>query len=166
MPLLNKFKTLGTKLSRHSLITRDVETSSWEATPSEGILAFRTITTMLALIQEGTTFSDSKGHHSKEQSLELEILNALSTVIVRDVEVVAVTAKHNNGSGQFEVIACADLTTGRPGERLATSQPNISISEYLWSFLATVNIETLNGSIRSITTPCVGFLRMILLSLT
>jgi hypothetical protein len=58
---------------------------------SEGILAFRTITTILAEVQDGTTFSDSKA--PTEQCRELEILNALSTVIVRDVEIVAVIVK-------------------------------------------------------------------------
>jgi hypothetical protein len=105
MSLFNKLKTLKTKLSRHSLITRDPyvlpEASSPEATPSEGILAFRTITTMLALIQEGTTFSDSKGRPSTEQRRELKLLNALSTVIARNVEISAVVVKPDDDLGNL-----------------------------------------------------------------
>jgi hypothetical protein len=141
MSLFNKLKTLKTKLSRHSLITHDPyvlpEASSPEATPSEGILAFRTITTMLALIQEGTTFSDSKGRPSTEQRRELKLLNALSTVIVRNVEISAVVVKPDDGSGQLEVIACTHLTS--LGEQLTTSQPTTRIGEYFWRFLATAN---------------------------
>lgn len=159
MSLFNKFKTLRTKLSRHSLNTPDpdvppLETPSpeatpSEATPSEAILAFRTITTMLALVQEGTSFSDSKGLHNVELRRELKLVNALSTVIVRDVEIAAVVVKPDNGSGQLEVIACTHLTS--LGKELTTPQPNPSINEYFWRFLATANPR--KDEVLSVTPP-------------
>ena len=110
--------------------------SSPEIIP-EAILAFRTITTMLAVVQEGTTFSDSKKSPLPEQRQELEILNALSTVIVRDVEVVAVIVK-DRSTEQLEVIACTHLAA--PEKKLTTPQSNTTtISDYFWKFLVTAN---------------------------
>jgi hypothetical protein len=129
-------KKIGTFISHDPLKRKGSGSSESEPIP-EGILAFRTITTMLAVIQEGTTFSDSKTSPSAEQRQELNILNSLSTVIVRDAEVVAVIVKDGSAE-RLEVIACTHLTG--PEGKLTSSQPNTTtISEYFWKFLVTAN---------------------------
>lgn len=75
----------------------------------DAILAFRTITTMLSLIQSPTetTSTRAKEVPSKDKRRELKILDALSAVAVRRYEIVAVVAKSYNGSN-LEVIASVD----------------------------------------------------------
>ena len=155
-------KTFGSLISPDRGTIPPLETSSPEATPSKkkasslrkkayGILAFRTITTMLAEVQDGTTFSDSKTALFAEQCQELKILNALSTVIVRDVEIAAVIVK-DGSARQLEVIACTHLTS--PEGKLTTSQPNTTtISEYFWKFLVTANPRRLGDKLLSDTPP-------------
>lgn len=72
----------------------------------DAILAFRTITTMLSLIQSPTetTSTREKEDFTKDKRRELKILDALSAVAVRRFEIVAVVAKSYNGSN-LEVIA-------------------------------------------------------------
>ena len=70
------------------------------------ILAFRTITTMLASIQQGRPFkfslNDSKLSAAQQQ--ELKISNALANLAIADHEVVAVATAH---AEELSVIACS-----------------------------------------------------------
>src|SRR5277367_1787639 len=70
------------------------------------ILAFRTITTMLAHIQQERPFKillkDSK--ISAEQQMELKISNALANLAVADVDVVAVATEHSQK--ELNIVAC------------------------------------------------------------
>jgi hypothetical protein len=147
-PLVGAMKTIKKKLSNLKLpfigTSSNTNNPSEATTPPENILAFRTITTMLSHIQEGTTFSDSRCSVSKELGRELEILNALSTVIVRDVEIVAVTAKPDNGSGKLEVIC----TCTHPVNQLTSPQTNTG---YLSRFFAIANPR--RDEVLSLTPP-------------
>ena len=69
------------------------------------ILAFRTITKLLALIQQEQAFRTDTGMPAADQRLELKLINALSTVAVIDHEVVAVVNKSGNDSGKVGLIA-------------------------------------------------------------
>ena len=70
---------------------------------SQSVLAFSTITTMLAQIKQVRTFRDNC-QHSRPHKV-VRALNALATLLVREKEAVAVVG--NPTSAQFEVIACA-----------------------------------------------------------
>lgn len=71
----------------------------------EALLAFRTITTMLSLIQSPTEVTNTgQKDISRVQRHDLRVLDALSAVIVREHEVAAVMAKPYNGAS-VEVFA-------------------------------------------------------------
>jgi hypothetical protein len=71
----------------------------------EAILAFRTITTMLSHLQSPTKFASTRSQNlSKDDRKNLKVLDALSAVIVRQHEIVAVMAKASKGSN-IEVFA-------------------------------------------------------------
>ena len=79
---------------------------------SYGILAFRTITTILAKIQQKSSISNNKlSPNSDAERQELSILNAFATVTVMDDEKVAVVANRHpeNLNGEFEILACQQL---------------------------------------------------------
>ena len=64
----------------------------------KAILAFRTITSMLSLIQSPTTTTNTgQIKASREQRAELRVLDALSAVVVREHEVAAVMVRPFNG---------------------------------------------------------------------
>ena len=97
--------------------------------PPESVLAFSTITTMLAQIKQARTFSNNP--KSSKSRKALRALNALATLLVRDKEVVAVVG--NQASGQFEVIACA-----------TASVPN-DIDGGSWKWIITPNVRKDTG---------------------
>lgn len=91
----------------------------------ENILAFRTITTLLEMIQplkprplhllpneHGLSFTSQK---------ELKLADALSTVAVIDHEVVAVVANRTNG--QLKVIACTNPSYDHEDQQLIKQAP-------------------------------------------
>jgi len=62
-----------------------------------GVLAFRTITTMLALIQSPTETTQIEPIHlSKSQCKELRVLDALATLLVREYKVIMIMAEPYN----------------------------------------------------------------------
>lgn len=82
---------------------------------SKAILAFRTITTILSLIQSGrpTTVSASDSgteQINKNTRHELRVLDALSAVIVRRYEIAAVMTKRYDGS-KIEVLISVNDTS-------------------------------------------------------
>jgi hypothetical protein len=93
----------------------------------DAILAFRTITFMLSLIQSPTAIinPDGKEDLSKDQRYELKVLDSLAAVVVRQHEIVAVMAKSYNGSN-LEVVASVDnvdLAVNTPQHTVTTQSP-------------------------------------------
>jgi hypothetical protein len=95
---------------------------------TEALHAFRTISTMLSLIQStrlrGTAGNRPKSGRQEKQLLQL--LDAFAAVLVRNNGVIAVTARPYNVSGKVEVLASY---LGN-GESLTISQP-WSTSQFL-----------------------------------
>lgn len=112
--------TIKHKLSRLSIGTCDEAPN--EELP-ETIRAHATITTMLSLVKRTRmAFSTTNVKFTdKRRRQELKVLNALATVLDRDVEVVAVVGKSDDGSGELKVIVSAHLV--RDMERRPTAQP-------------------------------------------
>lgn len=104
------------------------------------ILAFRMITTMLALIQQNQPFQ--LGHqpkYSAEEALELKLSNAFATLAVTFREVVAVFT--NFDPSHLEVIVSADLSDQK-GLLNAELQPPPGILtkiEKMWNIIFTKN---------------------------
>ncbi len=105
-------------LSFTSLATLDLLKFKNDRKPSKnanskqnGILAFRTITTMLALIQSPTeTTQIEPVHLSKSQCKELRVLDALAALLVREYEVVVIMAEPYDGKS-IQVISIVNLNT-------------------------------------------------------
>ena len=74
------------------------------------VLAFRTISTVLAAIQKGPLGIDVGSiaiHKPIPSTLELKILTALATVLVRQHEIVAVSSRVTGNPTNVDVVACA-----------------------------------------------------------
>ena len=99
------------------------ESSSGLDSKTEAIYAFRTITTMLSLIQSkrDTACKRQKlGQQEKLVHTQLQLLDAFAAVLVRNNGVITVTSKpYNHGSGEVEVLA----SYMGNGESHITSQP-------------------------------------------
>jgi hypothetical protein len=82
-----------------------VDESTRRSADPDAILAFRTITYMLSVIQSPTLIVNAGGNEglSKEERQELRVLDALSAIAVRQHEVVAVIGK--SFSDHIEVVA-------------------------------------------------------------
>jgi hypothetical protein len=108
---------------------------------AEAIRAFRTITTMLSLLQsDSRTVPTDDGSNVGSSRKELKILNALATVVIREYGVSAVVAEPYDQSGNIQVLA--SLTYHNRVERpLVIPQPSSSknISDYLSKFLYVQN---------------------------
>lgn len=79
----------------------------------EQILVFRTITTLLAMVQQqpqNVLVDEALKAETREQRIELKVLNALATIIVMDKEVVAVAAEYRLGDGKFGIVASKQVT--------------------------------------------------------
>lgn len=101
---------------------------------TEAIHAFRTITTMLSLIQS------TRGPAGNQENLvdsQLQLLDALAALLVRNNGVIAVTAMPYDDSGKVEVLA--SYTGNR--ESLITPQPQSAspIMNILRNFLVSQN---------------------------
>lgn len=78
-----------------------------------GVLAFRTITTMLALIQSPTeTTQIEPVHLSKLQRKKLRVLDALAALLVREYEVVAIMEEPYDGKS-IQVISIVNLNNAK-----------------------------------------------------
>ena len=100
------------------------------------ILAFRTITKLLSLIQQERVFevSYSRGILLPEDRLELKLTNAFSTLAVIEHEVVAVVTKHTREL--LQVIACTQTSINQGP--LTTPLPSGPMSQ-VWHLLFTQN---------------------------
>ena len=74
----------------------------------KNILAFRTITKLLSLIQQERAFQALQPRSEDNRRLELKLINALATVAVIEHEVVAVVTKHFSPQtpDTLEITAC------------------------------------------------------------
>jgi hypothetical protein len=85
-------------------------------TNKELIHQFRTITTMLKVLREAPTISEGGAMHvedtfiSQEREQELQVLDALSTILVRNHETVAVVSQPGDRTGDYEIVACAHFS--------------------------------------------------------
>jgi hypothetical protein len=88
---------------------------------TEALYAFRTITTMLSLIQStrGTGTAGNRPKLGCQEKQLLQLLDAFAAVLVRNNGVIAITARPYDGSGKVEVLASY---LGN-GESLTISQP-------------------------------------------
>lgn len=108
--------------------------------PSEGIpqniLAFRTITTLLEIIQQERPFKviDDERKLSDSDRRELKLSSAFSTVAVANHEVVAIVAKQC--PGKLEVMACNYDSTNQ--QTIEPPQPS-SNSTFSFAVLFTKN---------------------------
>lgn len=105
------------------------------------ILAFRTITTMLAQIRQEQPFkvSDPRLDMSDQNRHELKISNALATVAVTDKDIVAVTTKRH--SKQLEVIVCTRLCYDHENQLITQSSPSSTIMSQIWQLVVTKNFR-------------------------
>ena len=88
-----------------------------------GILAFRTITTMLALIQCPTETSKIEPVQiSKEEIKELRFLDALAALLIRDYEKVATMVEPYDGKS-IQIISIVNLNNPGP----AATEPSWAI---------------------------------------
>jgi hypothetical protein len=87
---------------------------------TEALHAFRTITTMLSLIQSARGTAGNRPKFSSQEKRQLQLLDALAAVLVRNNGVIAVTARSydSDDSGKVEVLA----TYLGNGESLTISQ--------------------------------------------
>jgi hypothetical protein len=115
--------------------TRVVRVPPLKDVPRE-ILAFRTITRLLGLIQAARTSQNTGGPNS-QQRLELKLTNALSTVAVIDHEVVAVVNNRRSGveSGKVGLIAYVEPPNDTPPPESSSLIPD------LWKILFSQNFR-------------------------
>jgi hypothetical protein len=112
---------------------------SLNATPPN-ILAFRTITKLLSLIQQGRAIQVSEVKPQDGQRQQLKIMNALSTVAVMEHEIIAVVNNFNAGmfdltSNTLDLIACVESSNEEPPIAPSSS----SFSKWLWDVVGTQN---------------------------
>lgn len=117
-------------------------TSKKSASDSD-IMAFRTMTTIISLIQRTDPSLKapelSPPSPTDEQSRELRVLSALATILVMEHEKVAVVAKHGNSSGGgVEVFACTDSSAGK-NTKSDSESSYADIFQYLWNFVVAEN---------------------------
>ena len=109
---------------------------------TEALLAFRTITTMLSLIQSNANTDSDAGLNVKNSRKELKILNAFATVAIREYGVAAVVAAPYDQSGNIQVLASVSYLNHDEGQ-LTIPQPSLSnkVTDYLSRFLFNLNPE-------------------------
>ena len=124
-----------------------------ESDKIQALLAFRTIITMLSLIQsERDTENGVAKQVSSQEKRDLRILDALAAISVRRNDVVAVAAQHDK-SGNVQVILSVHFV--QAGLTI-TRKPNPSIGptafEKLWRFLVARNPRAMKPSLAAAST--------------
>jgi hypothetical protein len=104
----------------------------------ENILAFRTITTLLAEMQQQSLISEDDLKPKTPNELEeLSILNALATVIVMDGSYVIATVASTHPGGKIEVVACKQpISKEKKNEATASTS---TLSHVIKSFVVLMN---------------------------
>jgi hypothetical protein len=113
----------------------------------QNILAFRTITTLLAKIQQDrpAVYSNALDRTDLTDSRrrELKISNALANLAIVDTDIVALVSKLTNFSDGLEVVVC-----GNPdGDNDQTAKPSESPPS-IWDILFARNSPNLIGPLR------------------
>lgn len=129
--------------SPHDSVVRDTTTDIAQNSPSDdipaNILAFRTITKLLSLIQQDRSIEPQETWHpDATKQRELQIINALATVAVIEHEIVAVVNNHYSdvldpelGPPKLSVVAIVDP----PHEK------NIAPPSPSWKVMITQNLR-------------------------
>lgn len=129
-----------------NLTSKKLDSNSANATLPESILAFRSITTLLAALQglrggEITTTPSDNSLLSREVRQELKILAALATVLVRKWEVVAIVSLNDERAQQgnpIKAIACTHSDSADDKKQPEPSQM-VSVKPPSWSLFTTGN---------------------------
>jgi hypothetical protein len=103
------------------------------------LAAFRTITAMLALIQQDRPLQLCSEDPTEKEESELKIYSAISTLAVTDHEVVAVMA--NPAPPTLQLIVCQGQSSKSDGGQPISIQPSSSLprGRRVWEVLATQN---------------------------
>jgi len=104
----------------------------------EALSAFRTITTMLSLIQSVRDTAGNVSNADSSDKPELTILDAFAALTIRHHGVVALTAKPDR-STDFQVLATADLKSGDMNHSQPSSTPSQSKKRWPWEIHLTQN---------------------------
>ena len=104
----------------------------------EALSAFRTITTMLSLIQSVRDTAGNVSNADSSDKLELTILDVFAALTIRHHGVVALTAKPDR-STDFQVLATADLKSGDMNHSQPSSTPSQSKKHWPWKIYLTQN---------------------------
>ena len=104
----------------------------------EALSAFRTITTMLSLIQSVWDTAGNVSNADSSDKPELTILDVFAALTIRHHGVVALTAKPDR-STDFQVLATADLKSGDMNHSQPSSTPSQSKKRWPWEIHLTQN---------------------------
>jgi len=113
------------------------EVASSEPNESDNLIAFHTITSLLSKIQQESQISDKDVQMDEiglQKHMELKLLNALTTVLVMDHEVMAVVANHSYPK-TVDILACTQ--SDAPIQQVRTETPR-SLG-LLWELLVSWN---------------------------
>ena len=137
MPSLKLFKKDKAKNSpKGSTNSKNANLSAHSK--DESILAFRTITTMLSLIQQPSeTTKVEPVHIPKAKRKELRVLDSLAALLVRNHEVVTVMTVPSNGNS-IQIISVVNLNQSRPALTI-TPQPGMSLSPWNLEWWLSIN---------------------------
>jgi len=97
--------------------------ASSEPNEPNNLIAFRTITSLLSKIQQESQMSDKDVQMDDiglQKHMELKLLNALTTVLVMDHEVMAVVANHSYPK-TVNILACTQ--SDAPIQQVRTKMP-------------------------------------------
>ena len=104
----------------------------------EALSAFRTITTMLSLIQSVRENTDNISNAESSDKQELTILDAFAALTIRHHGVVALTSKPDH-STTFQVLVTAYLQSGDLNLPQHSSTPSHSKKSWFWNLRLTQN---------------------------
>jgi len=113
------------------------QVASSKPNESDNLIAFRTITSLLSKIQQESQISDKDIQMDEiglQKHMELKLLNALTTVLVMDHEVMVVVANHSYLK-TVDILAC--IQSDAPIQQVRTEMPR-SLGQ-LWELLVSWN---------------------------
>jgi len=120
-------------------------------TKPNAVLAFRTITTILSVLQaspiDGTRpasleINNNNSSEKIARRRELRILDALATLLVRDNEVTAVVSKRGASGEAVEVVACGNIDASHDSPPDPSRPPEVPQSNDALTYLSHCNDPT------------------------
>jgi hypothetical protein len=118
--------------------------------PHDALYAFRTIITMLSLIQSEKRISEER--IKRHSSQELKIVDALAAIIIRENGVAAVAANPPDGSGTIQVFTSVSFWVAQNPREPERKNPEASSTG---PFIVDPNINTPEHlKANGITKPC------------